>query len=245
MSTAKSSALPAACARVTLQATLALLAASALVACGQSDSKRILGHWRAERFQAEGISVPTGPEFEVTAHALRSLDGNVEIPISSIVAKGDDVTLEGPLSLGLSFHFEDANRISLELPFVGKLYYRRLDTKADPKGATETDKPKLPAQTSPATPTENRGVAEHAAMPGKSQPGHPVDSFKMNSTVEGMDEYLLAVEAVRQGDADIAVRRLHASFQKGFRRFDLLDTSSEMGRLKSDPRFQALMARYR
>lgn len=44
----------------------AMLAAAVLLACGKSDGNRILGHWRAERFVAQGISVPMGPEFEIT-----------------------------------------------------------------------------------------------------------------------------------------------------------------------------------
>ncbi|QEZ44883.1 hypothetical protein [Cupriavidus oxalaticus] len=109
-----------------VRAVPAILAAAVLLACGKSDGNRILGHWRAERFASQGISVPMGPEFEITPHAVRSPDGEIEIPISAITAKGDQVTLEGPLSIGLSFHFEEADRISLDLPFVGKLYYRRV-----------------------------------------------------------------------------------------------------------------------
>ncbi|MGO4330540.1 hypothetical protein AB4Z48_31855 [Cupriavidus sp. 2TAF22] len=228
----------------------AVLAAGLLMACGKPDGNRILGHWRAERFIAQGISVPMGPEFEVTLHAVRSPDGDIEIPISAITAKGDEVTLEGPMSLALSFHFEDANRISVDLPFVGKLYYRRvaLTPHAAATASAPVSHALVAAQRQSSVPVASSPLDSQQPTPPtvtRSPQTSSAQATVATPTPDGMDDYRRAVAALRQGDADSAVRSLHASFQHGFRQFDLIDASTELSALKSDPRYQALMARYR
>lgn len=235
---------------VALRIAPAVLAAGLLMACSKPDGNRILGHWRAERFATQGISVPMGPEFEVTPHAVRSPDGDIEIPISAITAKGDEVTLEGPLSLGLSFHFEDANRISVDLPFVGKLYYRRIAQTPDvataasaPSANTAVAARRQPSVTVAGDPLASRQPGTSAVTGPSATPSAPTAAAA--PAFDGMEDYRRAVAAMRQGDADSAVRSLHASFQHGFREFDLVDASTELRPLRSDPRYQALMARYR
>lgn len=212
----------------------AVLALALLMACSKPDSSSILGHWRAERFAAQGISVPMGPEFEVTQHAVRSPGGDIEIPISAITAKGDDVTVEGPMSLGLSFHFEEPNRISVDLPIVGKLYYRRVEL-STPSAINTPAAPKAPPQSQSSA--SGRGSASASIQPTPNTDTPPAEA--------GMEDYRRALAAIQQGDPDGAVRSLHAGLQQGFRRFDLIDASGDLDALKSDPRYQALMARYR
>lgn len=221
----------------------AMLAAAVLLACGKSDGNRILGHWRAERFVAQGISVPMGPEFEVTPSAVRSPDGEIEIPISAITAKGDDVTLEGPLSLGLSFHFEDADRISLDLPFVGKLYYRRITNGSQIVAKSNDGTSSTPPKALETTNGANTGISSHPPVTDAAPQRPPLNVPA--APVDPMDDYRRASASMREGDADSAVRHLHAGFQHGFRRFDLLDASIELAPLKTDPRYVALLARYR
>ncbi|WP_420997271.1 hypothetical protein ACKI2N_033320 [Cupriavidus sp. 30B13] len=228
---------------IALHIAPAMLAAGLLMACSEPDGNRILGRWRAERFVAQGISMPMGPEFEVTPNAVRSPGGDVDVPISAITAKGNDVTLEGPMSLGLEFHFENANRISLDLPFVGKVYYRRVAQAAQVAGAPANPGVSAQRQSVPLAgdPLPSRlPVAPTVAFAPKAPA-----SAAAAQTPDGMDDYRRAVVAMRQGDPDGAVRSLHASFQHGFRQFDLIDGSGELGALKSDPRYQALIARYR
>lgn len=225
----------------------AMLAAAVLLACGKSDGNRILGHWRAERFVAQGISMPMGPEFEITPHAVRSPDGEIEIPVSAITAKGDQVTLEGPLSIGLSFHFEEADRISLDLPFVGKLYYRRVSNPSQTAARSSNNGTAPTSTKAPKTANgANSGMPQHkpvtAAVPAEARSSQ---IGKHAASVDPMDDYQRACASMREGDADSAVRHLHAGFQHGFRRFDLLEASVELAPLKADPRYVALLARYR
>lgn len=105
-----------------LRPLLVLLGAGLLIACSKPDGERIFGHWRAERLQLQGLSVPMGPEFVVSQMELRSMAGDVRIPISSVTADGDAVTLGMPLGLGLRFQFDGADRVVFDMPLVGKIY---------------------------------------------------------------------------------------------------------------------------
>ena len=116
--------IPGLIARYWLGFALALL----LGACSKQGGERILGHWRAEQMQLQGLGVPMGPEFVVSPSELRSPDGDIHIPLSSISTEGEMVTLNLPLGLGLTFRFESSDRISFEIPLLAgqRIYYRRM-----------------------------------------------------------------------------------------------------------------------
>lgn len=98
-----------------------------LAACGKEDnSALILGRWRADRLQVQSISLPMGPEFVVTSQELTSAQGDVRIPISSLQSEGKTVTLAAPFGIGLSFYFENTDRIYFEMPLVGRVYFQRV-----------------------------------------------------------------------------------------------------------------------
>jgi hypothetical protein len=205
-----------------LRFLLAVLGAGLLVACGKPDSERIFGHWRAERLQLQGLSVPMGPEFVVSRTELRSMDGDVRIPISSVTADGDAVTLDMPLGLGLRFQFDGADRVAFDMPLVGKLYYRRVSD------AVQVAQP--PVVAAPAVAHTPRTPPPETGLPQRDDP---------------MLDYNRCIARVRQGDTDGAVRSLRDAFQHGFRDFALLESSPDLAPLKNDPRYMALVARYR
>jgi hypothetical protein len=60
-----------------------------------------------------------------------------------------------------------------------------------------------------------------------------------------MIDYQLAVLTMRRGDPDGAVRKLRDAFQNGFRDFALLEAASDLTALRNDPRYNALVTRYR
>ena len=60
-----------------------------------------------------------------------------------------------------------------------------------------------------------------------------------------MIDYQLAVLTMRRGDPDGAVRKLRDAFQNGFRDFALLEAASDLTALRNDPRYSALVTRYR
>lgn len=209
---------------------LAVLSACLLIACGKPDSERIFGHWRAERLQLQGISVPMGPEFIVNRTELRSMNGDIRIPIASITADGDAVTLDMPLGLGLRFQFDGADRVVFDMPLVGKLYYRRVSDAAQAP---------LPVVVQPvvAAPAVTSAVAH--------TPRVPSPKVELPLQDDPMRDYNLCIARMRQGDTDGAVRSLRDAFQHGFRDFALLESVPDLAPLKNDPRYMALVTRYR
>ena len=249
---------------------LATLAALLVAACGSKpDGERILGRWRAERMQMQGVSVPIGPEFVVSRQELRSPDGEVRIPISAISAEGETVTLDVPLGLGLSFRFESADRISFDLPLVGKIYYQRV-------GAT---RPELTLESSVSLSEPKQAItivksdgsasarAASASEQASGSAGNSIDlvgSAERKLAANNLDEaeallrqaraqhgdpalvdFYMATVRMRQSDPDAAVRSLRDAFQNGFRDFKRLDSAADLVPLRTDPRYKALLTRYR
>ena len=279
----------------------ALLLATLLTACGRDDGQRILGHWRADRLQVQSVSLPMGPEFVVTPRELMSAEGDIRIPISSIEAEGEVVTLGAPFGIGLSFYFESADRIYFDMPLAGRVYFQRVADAVQPARANPAPAPQAlaplaapaPAPTpapvapppaavhAPVLPAPVAAAADRpapvapasAAAPAP-KPGAPaargastIDLIRQaeqkiagNALAEAeallieahrqygddpMIDYQLAVLTMRRGDPDGAVRKLRDAFQNGFRDFALLEAASDLTALRNDPRYKALVTRYR
>jgi hypothetical protein len=214
-----------------LRLLLTLLGAGLLIACSKPDSERIFGHWRAERLQLQGLSVPMGPEFVVSQTELRSMAGDIRIPISSVIADGDAVILDMPLGLGLRFQFDGADRVAFDMPLVGKLYYRRVSD------AVQVAQPPVIAPPVVSAPVATPAVAHTPRIP-------PLET-ELPQRDDPMLDYSRCIALMRQGDADGAVRSLRDAFQHGFRDFALLERTPDLAPLKNDPRYIALVTRYR
>jgi hypothetical protein len=106
--------------------TLLVAFASGLVSCSNGDGSKILGHWRAERIKLMSLHIPIGPEFIITKHDLFALEANMHIPVASIVEDGNEFVLSLPAGFGLSFFFEGHDRMYVDVPLIGKMYYRRI-----------------------------------------------------------------------------------------------------------------------
>jgi len=113
---------------------LALLATFTLglSGCAKEDGSKILGHWRAERFKLMSLNIPIGPEFVISKDELVALETDLHIPIKSISQNGNEVVLNVPIGLGLSFYFDGPDRMHFDVPFVGKIYYQRKLGKQSP-----------------------------------------------------------------------------------------------------------------
>lgn len=93
--------------------------------CAKEDGSKILGHWRAERIKLMSLNIAIGPEFVITKDELISLETDLHIPIESISQKGNEIVLNVPLGLGLSFYFDGPDRMYFDVPLAGKIYYQR------------------------------------------------------------------------------------------------------------------------
>jgi hypothetical protein len=212
-------------------AALAMALALAVQGCAREDGSRILGHWRAERFAVMSLKLPVGPELHITRDRLASADNALALPISAITQDDDEVTLETAGAIGLSFHFVEPDRMYVELPFVGKIYYRRVaDTppEAVAQGSAPAAQASVPAPAAPAAPV--RPVAETAPAAPAAAPGEQY--------------YHQALASAREGDDDGALRHLHRAFGAGFSGAGRVAVSPEFAHLRTDVRFQVLLSRY-
>jgi hypothetical protein len=85
------------------RAALLTVLGLALAGCAKEDGSRIVGTWRAERFEVMSLKLPVGPELEITQDELGT-GSDVRIPITAITQDGDEVTLETEV-IGMTFYF--------------------------------------------------------------------------------------------------------------------------------------------
>ena len=250
------------------------LTALSLVGCSKPDGPSIVGHWRAERVQVLSAHLPIGPDFMVSEHELASPDAEVRIPIEAIETKRNEAIVDFAYGVGLSFYFDGPDRMYVEVPLAGKLYYRRVKDRAEGAAAAQVTITQPAAAVPPATkPAPTLAVATasggHPAVPGASADSEPAyaaaiqrgelslqqgqlasaEAFLMEANAEPAAhpavDYDLALLKIRQADPDAAIRHLSDAFARGFRRFDLIDRNQSFDGIKSDVRFTALMSRYR
>lgn len=195
----------------------------AIAGCAREDGSKIIGHWRAERFQVMSLKLPIGPELTISRDTLKA-GSELTVPIEAITQDGDEITLDMPMHVGLSFQFVDDDRMYVDVPFIDRIYYRRVDR---PAGAAAR-----PAQPPAPASAPQSDVATQAPADGAAPAFSPPDS------------YAIALEAARRGDQDTAVRMLHRAFQEGSARAVEVQSRSEFDGLREDVRFQALLARH-
>ncbi|RQW26588.1 hypothetical protein EHS17_09345 [Rhodobacteraceae bacterium CH30] len=68
---------------------------------------------------------------------------------------------------------------------------------------------------------------------------------KRQNATHPMVDYHLAVLRAKQTDLDASVRHLNDAFKNGFRAISLLESNPALSTLKSDTRYQVLLAKYR
>lgn len=197
-------------ARITLLVALVL----GLTSCSKGDGSRILGHWRAERVKLMSLNLPIGPEFMITKHELLALETDIHIPIESISEKGDEFVVNIPAGLGLSFYFEGPDRMYLDVPLAGKIYYQRVEdiqkvAKTAPASAP-TLTPPLDASVKPAKPNVQPELA------AASDRLTPVATGSAVPTVGALDLVRQAIGKM-EGDhlAEAQVLLLQARGQEG------------------------------
>jgi hypothetical protein len=205
-----------------------------LAGCAKEEGSGIIGKWRAERLEVMSLKLPLGPEFEITQTKV-AMAGDISIPIASIMQHGDAVTLDTDSLIGMTFYFVEPDRMYLELPLLGRIYYQRMKGQAIATLTSAPAKAALPGPDPVVT----------AAPPAPPRPT-PVGQQAV-AGVNGIgfaQDYALARGLAKQGDLDGAVRALNGIFKHGFHDIAQLNSTPEFDVLKADVRYQALIERY-
>jgi len=215
-------------------ALLALALAGTLPGCAREDGSRLLGRWRAERFEVMGLKLPIGPELNITRDQLSGAGGELVLPIAGITQDDDEVTVDTEANIGLTFYFVEADRMYVKLPLLERIYYRRVAVQAGAPAAH------TPAAAAPAQPTQQPAVTSAAApqLPVAAPAPLPAPD------VPGEQAYGQALAALAAGDDDAALRHLHQAFEDGFKGAARVANAPEFRRLHDDVRFQVLLTRY-
>lgn len=216
-----------------------------LVACSRPDKSSIVGHWRAERETFFSVHLPVGPDIVINDRSISVPGTGASIPLSSIGQRGDEIILEMPYGVGVSFYFDGPDRIYFNAPMFGKVYYQRVKDDATVRAMARSNtnaKPVTPVSASPAS----QVLAVSSASVGLPRPaGHLSPLAPGEAAAHPSADFDLAVLAARQGNRDLAIDRLNEAFKQGFRSIDRIESSPDFVALRSDVRYQALLARYR
>jgi hypothetical protein len=210
---------------------LSCLALVLMASCSGKNAERIVGHWQSENFQLQGMGLPIGPQLDIDAHAMRVSGTELIVPITRMEANGDAVTLVVPAGIDLTFHFERTDRMYIDLPLLGPVYYQRraLDS-------TPTPTPPLAAAQAAVT----TAVVIPAAVPVRAALAVAPDPASVAE-----QSFAGAVLSAKSNEPDAALRQLDDALRQGFSDWARLDANRTLQALRTDPRYDALMARWR
>lgn len=235
--------------------------------CGQRpDPKMIEGHWVAESFRVESVSLPIGPDLYITQNQLGLGAGTAPVKLTGISAEGKEVTLKTEVGLNIIFTVENKDRMYFSIPFVDdRIYYNRDAMYAAVSGST-TSRVVNPAQVAvpqsatpanvqaspPPTPTDmgTTAVPSLSAPPALVVPA-PTDTVVKQDmdtqapVPQSETQYEHALQAMRQGDKDAALRNLSAALAAGFSDWQRIDEEPLFVALADDVRFQVLRSRWK
>ncbi|WP_331596748.1 hypothetical protein [Paraburkholderia sp.] len=238
----------------------ALVAMLAAAACSKTEDPSILGHWRAERVQVASVQLPIGPDIVIDEHAISSPDAEASLPVKDIERKGDEVVLDLPYGVGLSFYIDGPDRMYIKVPFAGRVYYRRVVDAAQVQRQTaaasdalaplRVAQPVLPAPVPPVVQTADyQALMQQAQAAMRDGATAQAETLLMQAgrypPAHPEVDYDQAVLTARCARPDLAIEHLNDAFKRGFRQFARLDSTRDFDALKTDVRYQALVARYR
>lgn len=234
--------------------------------CGQRpDPKIIEGHWVAEAFRVESVSLPIGPDLYITQNQLGLGTDTAPVKLTGISAEGKEVTLKTEVGLSIMFTFENKDRMYFSIPFVDDRVYYNRDTMYTAVSGSTTSRVVKPAQVAvpqsatpanvqvspPPTPTDivTTAVPSLSAPPASvAAPTDTVVKQDMDTQApvpESEAQYEHALQAMRQGDKDVALRNLSAALVAGFSDWQRIDEEPLFVALADDVRFQVLRSRWK
>ena len=110
---------------LTRRLALAILVMAPLSACELIDAHRdIYGKWRPEQLSFGGVGLPVGPSLEFSRD-MAVVDGK-SLPIQGFVKKENVITVHISDGPSLTFEMVDSTTMTISLPVIGKIKYRKM-----------------------------------------------------------------------------------------------------------------------
>ena len=131
------------------------------------------------------------------------------------------------------------------------LYYAKFrpasqETAADPAKLPPAPPEAGPVQAGSKTVNELMNLAiSHIEQGNLAEAEKDLQAARAHAPQQPLVAYNTAILRVKQHRTDDALRELEASFTAGFSYFDQLDMDNDLDPLREDPRFVALVAKYR
>ncbi|WP_460900802.1 hypothetical protein [Paraburkholderia jirisanensis] len=224
-----------------LSAVAALLS---LGACSKPVEPGVLGHWRAERVTVFSAKLPVGPDLVIGEHRITSPGMDAELPVSGIERKGDETTIDLQYGVGLTFYFDGPDRMYLNVPVLGKVYYRRVADAPDAPGTQAAASHGQAAQMQPVQAAPQVQQVQAVPPPPAATAGPIVPPAPARATPAGYGDYQMALLAAQHGSTGDALQFLSDAFKSGFRDFAQLAAAPQFASLRADVRYKALVAHY-
>lgn len=198
---------------------VALVASATLVltaGCSKSDGASVLGHWRAERVQMYSVQLPLGPDVVISKEAITNPGTGARIPLDNIERKDDTAVLDTAYGMGITLYFASADRVYLKVPFIGRVYYRRLREPAVAADSASNavirpaDRPTLSASAVVPRPVEAAGSTDGStAGPVNGAPqAHPAEGVLVAATAPHVSTDA-AGDLMSQGEAALHAGAIH------------------------------------
>ena len=217
--------------------TLAFAAVAAVLAACSKPAPSIVGRWKSEGLRIDSLVVPLGPELLISERELFMPGMETRVPLAAIELGTNEATLKTWVGVGWTFYFESADRIYADVPFAGRLYYRR---------AVDVPQP-VPAPVPPSAAQTEPIAAARARMFAGDVTGAQVLLDRAEASAGRTPELLLerAALANLRSERDEALRLLDAALRRGLGPLRRIEDDARLASLRSDVRYGALLARYR
>ena len=220
-------------------------------ACSLSSEPEIQGIWEAEDVHLASLAIQVGPRLEISENHVVIPELNVKLQLATIEREAPNTVKLRFVSNGLiplpgwTLYFESSDRIRMDIPLVGSVYYRRAKDSAivhrssspilGASRSSNQDKGQTAAKSEPAIPKSPPISTDTAPAPTPHLP------------LTGSQEPVLDIvfAALQREDADGALRVLGDALQTGAISWLAVERDPRLLPLRQDVRYQALMGRYR
>ena len=222
-----------------------------LAGCQRASETSLYGHWRAEQLRVQSLLLPIGPDLEISAHELYVPATATRLAVEGAERDGDEVTLHFKAGLGWTFRLVSDQRMVIDVPLLGPVYYQRVNTGPTAAAIPPADVTSTVAASASLAPSTSKVAAVAPTLPAMASnerqiPPSATPAAARPLLVQNDDGPLASAQsALHRGDSDTALREIDQALRTQRTNALAVQAHPNLKGLHEDPRFQALMGRYR